>query len=413
MGSCLASRKLVVTVLVLLLLAVTVGSIFIWWWLPAPSLKPAFFYSKNGSWLGIRPLVTEVLLPYYEQSQAYSFNGFVRANLTVAVFSLVADPSWDEISLRAGLNAERNASGNTKSIHLHALKFRVHNENDTRASINFGFDRESSRGQNVDLQEMEVTDAWLDKEASANVPVKTETSNNPLNASFGITFRWRLHESVSEKNNPHSLNITGEVYYHEPVAWGLTNTWLISTSIELKLVPGHFLLEWDFGGGGLQGWSAGDSNANSGLDYWEVTTNNIFSPPGAVWCAAKNDGTPGPSLYDNNMDACMKIDLPDFSDFSKAFVYFKAWIETQENHDYLYVEYYDSASNSLKTAATYSGAISTSSPQVNFDRGWLGSHIELPPSATKLQFRFYSDASIIYKGVYLDNIVLLTLPKSQ
>lgn len=272
-------------ILSLLLVVAIIGSIVTWWWLPVQYPKPASFNSKTNSWSGLRPDNRgDWLISFNEEVSAYSFNEFVSANLTVTVWS----ETHDDITIGATLNAQRNVTNLSRTIDLNAFGLRIHNNNDTTSYVQF--DEATSQGQNAVLEEIETESAWMNKEASAKVPIRSQNGSSVTNASFTIRFKWNFHDLQGAVSR--SLNVTGEAYYSEPL-WITPSSWFISTSIKLRLNPGRLLSISDFDSGGLEGWSAGDGNLASGLDYWGVSGVDYYSPNFAVWCGAANDGTQG------------------------------------------------------------------------------------------------------------------------
>jgi hypothetical protein len=73
---------------------------------------------------------------------------------------------------------------------------------------------------------------------------------------------------------------------------------------------------------------------------------------------------------------------------------FYIWQYTESNYDYIYVEYYNGSS--WTTAWSRSGSY----------QSWQQISVNIPTSATKIRFRFYSDGSVTYTGVYIDDVVL-------
>jgi hypothetical protein len=340
---------------------------------------------------------------YDENVNASCYNEAVRANLTIRVYELSEDAT-SELYMRATLNVSKNPTSiNSTLINLDALGFRIHDEKDTKAKVSVGTD--SFRGQNVKLGEVGVAGTgWLDEEVSIRVPVQGEANGKPTNASFASALTWTLYD-YSEKT-PHSLNVTGEVYYSEP-GWIIPKVWLISTSVELKMNLGDHILTYSFDNG-IGGWKAWDNNSENGNDTWDATSYRLAAGTYSVWCA--QSGTHPSEHYDDNMDSYMETEFPDLSNYSKAYVHFLAWIDTEENHDYFYVQYYDSASSQWNTALTYSGPISKAQNGTGTLAGWMGLRVELPNSATKFRFRFYSDNATNYEGVYIDEVVLFAMP---
>lgn len=367
---------------------------------PQP-LEIAFCYSHSEYWFGVRPTNTErARIIFHEEAEGYAYNEFITTNLTAHIQELFIEPFHDEVIAQVTLQSRRNTISNT-SAYLNAFKIRIHSYNDVNASVVFL--KEYFSGDNIRLRAAEVVNAWLGDEAWVRVPCEAESGVKPINASLTILFRWRLHDSI--RNLQHHLNITAEVHYTESLYE--KDIWIIPTSVELDLIPGSFVAAWNFEGLTLGEWDAWDNDSRNGYDYWGIVTRRSYDGRQSAWCVGTSDGTQGSGLYDNYMNTYMQIDFPTLVSYDKLYLYFKAWIETEESRDYFSVEYYDINSSSWKIAATYHGLTSTSPLLTNtVYNKWLSIRIELPTSATKLRFRFYSDDEVVYEGAYLDHILL-------
>jgi len=110
-----------------------------------------------------------------------------------------------------------------------------------------------------------------------------------------------------------------------------------------------------------------------------------------------------PSLrkYDDYMDASMvrKYTI-DASTWVSATLYYWAWYQTESSWDYSQVTVTDDAGSHWY----YIGA------QLSGSSGWASHSLSIPggylTSLFNIGFKFHSDGSVHYEGVYLDNIIL-------
>ncbi|MDD3292355.1 MAG: PKD domain-containing protein [Methanocellales archaeon] len=148
-------------------------------------------------------------------------------------------------------------------------------------------------------------------------------------------------------------------------------------------------------------WAVGDSNPDSGTDYWDDTSYRSYGGSWSGYCADIGD-TGANHEYDNNMYAFMIRNFSiDASDWSSATLSYYTWYKTENGYDYLRVIVTgDGGSNWDEIGDEFDG-----------DGGRWGYHsISVPAEYLTSQFNigflFYSDSSVTYEGAYVDDIEL-------
>ncbi len=119
---------------------------------------------------------------------------------------------------------------------------------------------------------------------------------------------------------------------------------------------------------------------------WTKKSDKYYSSSYSAKC------TPN-SSYSNNMNVSMSRSV-NLSGYTSATLKFYIWQYTEANYDYIYVEYYNGSS--WTTAWSRSGSY----------QSWQQISVNIPVTATQIRFRFYSDGSVTYTGVYIDDVVL-------
>lgn len=145
-------------------------------------------------------------------------------------------------------------------------------------------------------------------------------------------------------------------------------------------------------------WIVGDSNGNSGNDYWKDVSYKSNSGSWSGWNAGVGDNSVyGGSnynnhKYDNYMEAYMyrSVGLSGYDSVTLSYDY---WIKSERDYDKLYVRYYD-------------GGWQYKDPKTGDSYGWKSSSYVIPKTATSVGFHFSSDYSVVDEGAYLDNIIL-------
>lgn len=233
----------------------------------------------------------------------------------------------------------------------------------------------------------------------------------PTDASFVLSFWWLFYDKGIQQLREHKLLVTAIAGYSPSWNTGGSEQWFDSTSVELTMTPGDLLRPYEDGSNWDPSW---DSNPLSGYDCWGSSESRVYSGGNSYWCAGNNDGTQGQDLYDNNMDSYRQsIWLGPQLQYSTLYLYFKAWVDTEQYNDWLSLEYLDSRSNNWNELIRLDGRISTLTWRShNESTQWLSMRTTLPDTALKIRFRFYSDSANVYQGVYLDEIMLLGIPRT-
>lgn len=125
---------------------------------------------------------------------------------------------------------------------------------------------------------------------------------------------------------------------------------------------------------------------SDGSDSWAITNLRYHSYLNSAKC------TPD-SNYDNNMNTWM-YRYTDLSPYSNAVLHFFIWQDSEEGYDYARVlAWYDSSWHELwSRSGTYDA--------------WDEISIDVPVQTSYIGFQFYSDSSVNYEGVYIDDVVL-------
>ncbi len=155
-------------------------------------------------------------------------------------------------------------------------------------------------------------------------------------------------------------------------------------------------------------WWVGDSNANSGSDYWLDTSYRYHGGSWSGYCAQygtqSSDGQSNSVVhkYDTYMDAYMwKKYTVDMSTWDLGYVDFWAYYQTESSFDYMIAQWYGGSSwyDDANFKLTGTGT------------SWSRYYWRLPDNYLVSQgafgFKFHSDGSINYEGVYVDDINLI------
>lgn len=100
--------------------------------------------------------------------------------------------------------------------------------------------------------------------------------------------------------------------------------------------------------------------------------------------------------YDNDMDCYMDWNVGDLSGFDYLNLSYSYWLDSESNHDYLFVEYYTTDSKWF-TTDSHSGK----------SNGWVSNTISIPKNTTYIGFGFTSDSSTKYAGAFIDDVELI------
>ena len=167
----------------------------------------------------------------------------------------------------------------------------------------------------------------------------------------------------------------------------------------------YLVMSEDFEGGWSEDWHATDHNADSGLDYWGVTTYKKQDGSGSAWCAQAGTNSENfysnsyNHYYDQDMQAVLQITLPGLSGYTTATLSFYYWAETGTTSlsDYLEVR----AWNGWYWQHLWK------QPEVDTDGSWDQITLELPLNTIWISFLFVSDDIVglgPYEGAYVDTV---------
>ncbi len=170
-------------------------------------------------------------------------------------------------------------------------------------------------------------------------------------------------------------------------------------------------------------WLVGDMGVGSGADYWGAAWSaeaaRLHGGDWSGWCAEEGTNSPNMDVpnfsirqYDYNMDAFMHLAWPsavDMSAWDLAYLDFWAWCQTEENADYLSLEWYDESSGAWVN--TGSGQQITGTSGSTGTPEWTRYYWKTPcrymTSGALFGFLFHSDFSEIGEGVYVDDMNLM------
>jgi len=156
-------------------------------------------------------------------------------------------------------------------------------------------------------------------------------------------------------------------------------------------------------------WYVGDNNANCGSDYWDDTSYRAHAGRWSGWCAQIGDNSvyggtnDAQHCYDNHMDSYMvKKYLVDMSSWDAGYIDFWGLNKNTENNaDYMIALWY--------TGSTWDSSYQKITGPGSTD--WLNYRWQIPYnrliSNGAFGFKFISDISVVYEGVYLDDINLI------
>ncbi|GAB4296311.1 MAG: hypothetical protein Kow0098_19380 [Ignavibacteriaceae bacterium] len=150
-------------------------------------------------------------------------------------------------------------------------------------------------------------------------------------------------------------------------------------------------------------WDAWDANGSSGSDYWgDQSTSSgarVHAGSWSIYCADNSNKTG--QRYDNNMNSyAQKITGIDVNGYTDVEFSFWLWVKTRNSADYVSLEYQNNSGSWLEAARWY-GSATTWSQKVFTLTGF---------SNFNFRFRFYSNASGIKEGAYIDDILCTGVP---
>jgi hypothetical protein len=159
------------------------------------------------------------------------------------------------------------------------------------------------------------------------------------------------------------------------------------------------------------GWSTGDYDSNSGLDYWDDRGNGQCTGDqdayNGAWQAYVADMEENcRTTYDDDMESYMTYGPFSLSGYASALINYYLWLDIEDFFDYLYLQASPDG-NSWTTIATYSSGYDS----VDGDplaRIWGAYSNDLSSyagdSSVWIRFFFTSDGSITRDGAYVDDI---------
>lgn len=148
-------------------------------------------------------------------------------------------------------------------------------------------------------------------------------------------------------------------------------------------------------------WFVGDSDSNSGDDYWDDTSYRALLGNRSGWCAdiGENSFLGGTNAehhqYDNDMNAYMYRTI-DVSAYQSATLSYWYWLDSESGFDTLSVIYYDGG---------YWYFIDDHTGNTS---GWQWSSVSIPTNSTQVGFYFSSNGSVLEEGAYIDYVQLTT-----
>jgi hypothetical protein len=119
---------------------------------------------------------------------------------------------------------------------------------------------------------------------------------------------------------------------------------------------------------------------------WTKTSTKYYS---ASYSARCDDI----SNYGNSQNNYMTRSV-SLSGYSSASLSFYIWQYTESGYDYVYLQYY--SGSTWTTAWSRAGSY----------QSWAKQTVSIPVTATQVRFWFKSDASVVYTGAFIDDVVL-------
>jgi hypothetical protein len=215
-----------------------------------------------------------------------------------------------------------------------------------------------------------------------------------LSEDFEGSFPSGNDWTVGDSNSDNGLDYWDDTSYR---AWGGDwSGWCADIGVQTnEVVVFNEDFEGSFPG---DNWQVGDSEPESGYDYWGDTSHRSYGGSWSCYCADISD-VPGYE-YDNMMYAYM-IRAADASDWDSATLSYYTWYETEEDYDYLRVIVTgDGGAHWYEIGDKLDGSSS----------GWDYHSVSIPAqyltSDFGIGFLFYSDYSYTYEGAYVDDVSL-------
>jgi hypothetical protein len=147
-------------------------------------------------------------------------------------------------------------------------------------------------------------------------------------------------------------------------------------------------------------WSDNMSSFPSG---WTLTgtTSNYWTKSSTRYNSASYSAKCTPySTYNNNVDVQMTRTVSISSSYAYAYVAFYVWQNTEASYDWVQLQYSTNSGSTWNTAWQRAGNYSS------WGRIQYAVSPLIPATTNRIRFRFYSDGSTTYEGVYIDDVVL-------
>ena len=238
-----------------------------------------------------------------------------------------------------------------------------------------------------------------------DVSESNEANNlyGPVTVNIEQTYGWvDLLTEDFEGIFPAGWVVSDDNYDSEEDYWAATgyrahsgdwSGWCAETGEQTLPIPVLYYIPGEFFP--AESWWIGDSNSNSGDDYWGETDYRTSLGDCSLWCAeyGYNSVLGGTNAehhaYDNDMESYMYHEA-DISDYESAIFEYHYWLDSESEYDYLYVMYRDGGR--WYFVDKHSGD----------SGGWQWSFVEIPTTATHVGLHFSSDYGYIGEGAYVD-----------
>jgi hypothetical protein len=163
-------------------------------------------------------------------------------------------------------------------------------------------------------------------------------------------------------------------------AGGNGSAWVAGSGARDNITIDFVDTSWENGWGDWQVRTDGISTTAN----WDISDNRAYTGSSSMYCA----GSLGGSSYLDRMNAWLYIDLP--SGFSNGVMTYKFYADTEYGWDYWYEAWYDGSWHTTNTRNGY--------------YPWQSGSFNIPSGATKVGWYFYTDSSVTYEGVYIDDV---------
>ncbi len=178
---------------------------------------------------------------------------------------------------------------------------------------------------------------------------------------------------------------------------------IISNAVELPCFDSYVNYNSGFGTFPGTSWTAGDLNTDSGLDYWDNTTDRPHGGSQSVYCNGVGDLLNGGYSFDMDSYADLSLDLTHYRGNS-IWAQFYLWVEAEYYYDYF----------SLLISENNGTSFSEVSHVTDTNGGWRRKLIDLSSytgqSDIVLRHLFHSDDIVAgnhgFQGAFFDDYVV-------